>query len=84
MDVKVAAAEMLKLVIDAPMWISRDSQSAEENGLTRLHIAHLLDKIIDGTVTGDKAHRWLAWSQCAYVAFGGGTLEQMKEVNNNA
>lgn len=82
MDVKIAAAEMLQLVIEAPMWVHL--AGAKKNGLTRLHITHLLDAIIDGTVTGDKAHRWLAWSQCAYVSFGGGTLEQVKEVNHNA
>ncbi len=82
MDVKKAAAAMLKLVIEAPMWV--EHQDAEDNGLTRLHVAHLLDRIMDGTVTGEKAHRWLAWSQCGFVAFGGGTLEQMKQVNHNA
>ena len=82
MDIKTAANKMQQLVLDAPMWIQTPHTSA--NGLGRLHIVNLLEKIIDGSVTGEKAHRWLAWSQAAHTAFGGGTLNQMKDVNHRA
>ena len=82
MEIKDAAAEMLKLVINAPSWV--ETKDTQRNGLTRLHVAMLLRKIMDGAVIGEKAHRWLGWAQAAHVMCGGGTLEQMKNVNHNA
>lgn len=51
--------------------------------LSFTHIYNLLTSIETGLVSGEKAHRWLGWSQCAIVAAGAGTLEDMKRINNN-
>lgn len=48
------------------------------------HIVMMLQKIELGEVTGEKAHRWLGWAQCATVAGGVGTLETMTDINKLA
>jgi hypothetical protein len=44
----------------------------------------MLCKVVDGDITGEKAHRWLGWAQCAVVNSGAATLEDMKKINHAA
>lgn len=48
------------------------------------HLHWMLIALMTEEVTGDKAHRWLGWVQCAIVVGGGATLEQMKAANKRA
>lgn len=48
------------------------------------HVRDMLAQIAEGWVIGRKAHRWLGWAQCAVVAAGVGTLEDMKAINKAA
>ena len=75
MDLIVAAARTQALAEKAPFlskndpWVGRD------------HIMQMLSKIIQGEVTGEKAHRWLGWAQCAVCMGGGASLNKLKEIN---
>lgn len=48
------------------------------------HVEWMLDRIEAGDVSGEKAHRWLGWAQCAIVSAEAGTLEEMKAINHAA
>lgn len=45
------------------------------------HVEDMLMGIINGTITGDKAHRWLGWAQAIICVGGGATLEELKAIN---
>lgn len=45
------------------------------------HQLWLLNEIIDGFVTGEKAHRWLGWAQAALTYEGMLTLDACKHIN---
>ncbi|WP_066904107.1 hypothetical protein [Mycolicibacterium houstonense] len=47
------------------------------------HLVYMLERIeADPTAFSDaKLGRWLGWAQCAVVAGGYGTLEDMKQIN---
>lgn len=47
----------------------------------RDHLLHIIREIESGRVSGEKAHRWLGWLQCALVIGGATTLEAMKAAN---
>jgi len=52
----------------------------------RVHKAHLifmLNSIIDGDVTGEKAHRWIGYVQGCLVYSDTSTVEEMKDINFN-
>lgn len=82
MNIKIAAKETQKLVLEAPSWPT--GYHVKQNGLSRFHVAGLLTAVIDGKVKGEKAHRWLGWSQAALVMTGNATLDDMKDVNHRA
>jgi hypothetical protein len=44
------------------------------------HISDMYSRIEDG-FSESKLGRWLGWAQCAVVASGVATLEEMKEIN---
>ena len=52
-----------------------------EEATSTKHLHEMLDAIEQGTVTGEKAHRWLGWAQGVICCCGGATLDQMKEAN---
>ena len=49
--------------------------------LSYRHIISMLDKIELGGFSYTKQCRWLGWMQCAIVAAGCATLEDMKAIN---
>jgi hypothetical protein len=55
-----------------------------DEALRELHVRDMLMRVANGEITGRKAHRWLGWAQCAAVAAGVGTLEDMKAINKAA
>jgi len=86
MDIEVAAAKTKSLI-----YSRRGSEAFEvfENFPRKksalLHVMILLDAVESGQkVVGEKANRWLGWSQCAAYNSGVVTLDEMKQINNEA
>lgn len=81
MNTKKAAADTLQLIDLTPYecWISGVDLST-----SRTHVREMLQKIITGEVTGEKAHRWLGWAQGCACAANTAKLETFKEINHNA
>ena len=82
MDIKVAAAETKQRIenrINSKLVFPKRPIS-----LTYDHIIDMLERVASGEITGEKAHRWLGWAQCASVSAGVGTLEEMKNINHAA
>ena len=75
MHIKNAAIETAKL-IDQCNALSDDNP---ETGKAHLH--EMAQKIVNGEVLGEKAHRWLGWLQACICIGGGATLEQLKLIN---
>ena len=79
MDIKIAAQETQKIAARVPAW--PNLEFIVENGIDRFHVMDMMDKIMNGEVTGEKAHRWLGWAQCAIVCTGASTLKEMIQIN---
>ena len=79
MDIKIAALRTQEQVktADGANWPDHES-------LGKKHIIDMLQEVIFGNVSGEKAHRWLGWAQAATVAAGAGTLDDMKNINHKA
>ena len=77
MDVKIAARETDELIdfTNLPLLNA-------EYGKDYLH--EMVNKIICGEVSGEKAHRWLGYLQSAVVIGGGANLEQVKMINKGS
>ena len=87
MDIKVAATKTKELVNAVAHEAHVDSLAfcADHSNVGYRHTMMLLDAIESGTnVSGEKAHRWLGWAQCAIVAARIGTLDEMKQINHKA
>jgi len=48
------------------------------------HLLEMVTKIVNGSIYGNKAHRWLGWIQGCVCMGKGSTLEQMKYINKEA
>ena len=81
MDIKKAAIEMLTVINDEESYMSLPDYDTSF-GIN--HLKDMCESIINGEVTGEKAHRWLGWIQCAVCLGGGATLEFVKDINHNA
>jgi len=79
MDIKIAAKETQIQILEVPAW-----RTTQDASLGRLHVSGLLDYIISGKVTGEKANRWLGWAQAALVMTGYKTLADVKDINHKA
>lgn len=75
-----ALLEMVKQHQNNSEWvlfsIKRVSMSAE-------HLTMLLQKILSGEVTGEKAHRWIGWVQASLVAAGVTHLGAMMSITRD-
>ena len=81
MDIKVAA----QLTLDHASMIKINDMFPEDHpAYGKLHLFDMLDAIIDGTIGGEKAHRWLGWVQAIMCVQGAATLEQLKDINHKA
>jgi len=76
MDARIAAQETDKL-IDATNLPLLNSEYGKD------HLHEMVNKIICGEVSGEKAHRWLGYLQGA-VVIGGVSLEQVKMINKGS
>lgn len=76
MDIKQAAKAM------RPFLDKCKSHHVDGGDATTIeHLAAMLTSIETGSVSGEKAHRWLGWAQGVVCCRGGATLEEMKAVN---
>lgn len=83
MDV-IKAAQDTKYIMVIGAW-RHDHKDEPDDAASYDHLAWMLDGIIDGYVTGDKAHRWLGWAQGVICARQrGATLAAFKNINKNA
>jgi len=77
MDVKVAAQEIDKL-IDSTNLPPLNAEYGKD------HLHEMVNKIICGEISEERAHRWLGYLQCAIVIGGGASLEQIKMINKGS
>lgn len=75
MDALKAMELTVKLAFDKKMSDSLNST------LSYPHVAGMLVQMKDGDFDSDKLNRWLGWAQCAVVAAGCATLDDMKAIN---
>ena len=48
------------------------------------HVRQMLERIIEGKIIGEKAHRWLGWAQACLCFHDVATLDELKDINHNA
>lgn len=80
MDVKLAAQR----TTDAHV---RAINLARDWLLPKATVAHLLymnARIQEGTVAGDKAHRWLGWLQAVVYLSGAASHEAIQQINETS
>jgi len=78
MDIKKVAADTLSVMVE-PM---AEYNPKCKDGLDKPHVIWMLNGIILGYVTGEKAHRWLGWAQAVVCAYEYTTLEDLKVINS--
>jgi hypothetical protein len=77
MNIKTAATLMW-----APVALSNLPDEHPEHG--KDHLRYMLSELVEGKITGEKAHRWLGWVQGCVCVGGGTTLEEMRRINKAA
>jgi hypothetical protein len=50
-------------------------------GLSNEHVLNILKEVVDGTVTGTKAHRFIGWAQGVLCKEGVVTLDEARDMN---
>ena len=48
------------------------------------HLKYMLDRLMEGEVFGEKAHRWIGWVQGCICMGKGASLEELKWINKSA
>jgi hypothetical protein len=76
MDVIVAAKGMRQFLPKCKVQVKAGGEATSIE-----HLAAMLTSIENGSVSGEKAHRWLGWVQGVVCCRGGATLEELKSVN---
>lgn len=77
MDTKIAADKMWEMV-------ERSNLPNEHAEYGKDHLRYMLDKLISGEITGEKAHRWIGWVQGCVCVGKGADLESLKKINKAA
>lgn len=78
MNIKTAAKETRKLIGAAKLPVLGDTHCDRE------HLFSMVDRIVSGEVSREKALRWLGWIQACIVLGGSGTVYDMKAINKEA
>lgn len=82
MDVVRAAENMLTVMRKCERTKDIDETAQrDELGLTLEHCGWMLNEIVVGNVTGEKAHRWLGYAQGVLCANGVADLDSCKYAN---
>ena len=77
MDVKTAAQKTGKL-IDSTSLPPLNAEYGKD------HLHEMVNKIICGEISGEKAHRWLGYLQGVIVVGGVASLEQIKQISKGS
>ena len=77
MNTMIAARDLWKLV-------DKSELPDEHPEYGKDHLKYMLDKLMEGEVFGEKAHRWIGWIQGCICMSGGATLEELKRINKAA
>lgn len=77
MDVIVSATECRKIMYGR----AHEWQTTDDFAVSYIHCIDMCDKIMDGYITGEKAHRWIGWLQACICINGFATLEELKAIN---
>ena len=77
MDVKTAANNMIPLIQTSSLPDVNPQYGKD-------HLLEMVEKMNNGEITGEKAHRWLGWIQGCVCVGGGASLQEMKEINHTS
>jgi len=77
MDIKEAAGALWVLVF-------KSNLPDEHPEYGKDHLRYMLSALVDGEVTGEKAHRWIGWIQGCICMGKGASLEELKWINKMA
>ena len=68
---------------DATIALAEERGMPEQHQFPSLSLEHLRDmrRRVHDDMSGSKLGRWLGWAQCAVVASGHATLDEMKQIN---
>lgn len=80
MNVKLAAQRTTDSHVSA-INLAHDSELPKA---TVAHLRYMNSRIQDGTVAGDKAHRWLGWMQATVYLAGAATHEAIQQINETS
>jgi len=75
MDIKMVAEKTLRRLSFMP--------ESGDPACGRKHIRYMLTLIIEGHITGEKAHRWLGWAQACICMQSNVSLQELKEINRS-
>jgi hypothetical protein len=81
MNVIRAAQNMIVMLEKSDHEDALESPERRPDGKGVRHAKFLLEHITEELVTGEKAHRWLAWAQCILTYEGVTDLEACKYAN---
>ena len=80
MNVKLAAQRTTDSHVRA-INLARDSALPKA---TVAHLCYMNSRIQDGTVAGEKAHRWLGWMQAVVYLQGAASHEALQQINRTS
>tara|TARA_Y100000310_G_C20689941_1_gene821578 strand:+ start:4049 stop:4333 length:285 start_codon:yes stop_codon:yes gene_type:complete len=74
---------VVSAAVDCRKFIECSKAPKSNSEFSKDHLYKMVEKIQNGHVSGEKAHRWLGWLQCAVVVFEGATFSEMKLINSS-
>lgn len=80
MDMRAAFDDTIELAKDRQMWAHEDDLMLRQEGMSFEHILYMRSRITPD-FSEAKLGRWLGWVQCAVVASGVATLDDMNDIN---
>ena len=71
--------------LDLFNWYSPEHKFTQNKpGCTQEHLVNILNQVIDGNVSGSKAHRFIGWAQGVLCMEGYLTLDDARNINRKA
>lgn len=77
MDTKIAADKLRNLLEKSYLPDNHDEYGKD-------HLEYMIDKLVSGEISGEKAHRWLGWIQGCICIGKGANLKTMKKINKES
>lgn len=73
--------DLKKVAIGMKPFITKSTLPNHNDSYGKDHMFNMVEKISNGAVDDEKAHRWLGYIQGCVVSHKGATLEEMKQIN---